>query len=564
MRLAIDTETTGLSWKARPYMLSVYDGRNSGCYDLRNTHDYNSVRHLLTVVDEVVGANTWFDLRMLCCIGLLSLDDVQRLCVRDVLRDNYAVTGAWEGLKPIAHRVLGISPDARDRQFEAMRERHKRCNKVYALTHGYEVWDVTAEYCMEDSRMAWMLAEALPESDTTPDKLTLMQTLKGIRIDRDMAHRIVRELRKVGNDLTVEGGGVIHSPLQLAKKLGTRKADKETLKKSKDPLAKTALEFRSTSKLADMFDSITSEADENGIVHPLLRWSCSTGRAACSDPNLQNLHSSAVRDVVLREVILADCQTDTVISADFSGIELVLFAYICDCQRLINWLKDGRDTHSMLTEMVFGGANALESVCASLPDTYNRRELAINALRESGGSVVGAEKMLTGKSRSRNINKRLMFATIYGAQAAKVSTIVDIPLATGRTLLRRLHGTLPELRHAQEFFASYARQKGFVENACGRRVKCERPHAALNYVIQSSAADIMRRALVRVDDALTTRKIGRTMFTVHDEVVSSVRKGSDHENGKLICQTMTDAASELVDFTIKADYTIHGNRWGLK
>lgn len=561
MRLAIDVETTGLTWKARPYMLSVYDGKAGCVLDLRDISDRETAMRLLSVMTEVVGANTWFDLRMLVCAGLMSYGQVDRLRVRDVLRDAYMQTGEWAGLKVWGHRLLGIAPEAKDAVLEAMRVHHKRCNVAYALTHGYEVWGVTAHYCQLDSIMAWRLADMLQESDTSADKITLMQTLRGIRVDVDRARRQSADLWAVARAVGERHGPCITSPLQIAAKLGIRNADKKALSARMDELSVDVLRYRNVSKLAEMLDGIVT-AQEGGIVHPLLAWQCVTGRASCSAPNLQNLHNHPVEGVVMREIILPDNEDEELVSADYSGIELVLYAHATDSKKILHWLEEGSNPHDNLTELVFGGASAFDSVKLSDRGKHTDEEIWA-ALQELGNSVVETESRLKCK-RSRNINKRLMFGTIYGAQVEKIAEIVGIRVSEARVLFRKLCHTLPELPASKRFFSNFAARNGHVINMCDRKVKCGKPHAAMNSVIQSTAADIMRNAVVKVSAALKAEKLGRMKFTVHDEAVNSVRKDATEYAGQVIAETMTAAATELVGFVIKAEPTIHGERWGLK
>lgn len=562
MRFAIDVETTGLTWQSRPYMLSVYDGVAGCVLDLRDKDQRETASRLLSVMTVAVGANTWFDLRMLVCSGILSYRQVERMRVRDVLRDSYSVTGKWVGLKVLAKDVLGIKPEARDEVLEAMRLRRKRCSLVYALTHGFEIWDITAKYCQLDSIMAWNLAEVLPESDTTADKLTLLQTLHGVRVDVERAKRQAATLWLSANEASVKHGACITSPLQIAAKLGIRNADKKALAGRTDDLSVDVLRYREYSKLAEMLEGVVT-AQENGYVHPLLSWACVTGRASCSKPNLQNFHNHPVNDIVMREVILADSDGASVVSADFSGIELVLYANATDSEKILTWMRNGEDTHNHLTEMVFGGERAFESVVRSA--NGKRTDEEVRAVLEAcANSVVSAEAQLKCK-RSRNINKRLMFGTIYGASVDKIAEIVGIRVSEARELFRTLCHTLPELPAAKRFWSNYVSRHGNVTNMCDRVVGCSKPHAGLNTLIQSSAADIMRAALVDVDRRMKEEKLGRTMFTVHDEVVTSVtKKGANKAAGELIAETMTAAATRLVGFVIKAEATDHGERWGLK
>jgi len=570
-KLAIDTETTGLSWKATPYMLSVFDGERSFVYDLRNSMMCKQARKHLLQADTLIGANTWFDLRMLCCKGVLTVTEIERYKVRDVLQDNYIHTGVWTegGLKAVAFNVLKIKPDERDLQFEAMRKLHPRCNRVFALTRGYEAWAETALYCQQDARMAWRLAEVLPEADTSADRLTLLQTLKGIRIDLPFANLCVKVLREIGREVTEKHGILSTSPTKLAQAMGTRNADKEVLKKqalTKDngELASDVMTYRDTSKMADMFDGIVRQTDDSGRVHPLLQWKCRTGRASCKAPNLQQLHKKPRKGIMLRNVILSDHPQEVLVSADYSGIELVLFAYVAKCKNIIKWLNDGEDSHSHLTEMVFGGNNAFESVRRASAGKHTDEEI-LRALKVHNNSVVRTEKALEC-SRSRDLNKRLMFATIYGAQAQKIATTVDIPLAQARALLRRLNRVLPEMKKAQDEYRIDVSKQGWVATLTGRRIGVDSPHKALNSVIQSTAADIMRGALVSVENYLVDNAYGRTLFTVHDEVVCSVSPAWEKVEtiAEGICNVMTETATRLCKVEIKADYTIHGERWGVK
>ncbi|HXW18886.1 MAG TPA: DNA polymerase I [Roseiarcus sp.] len=254
--------------------------------------------------------------------------------------------------------------------------------------------------------------------------------------------------------------------------------------------------------------------------------STTTGRLSSSDPNLQNIPVRNEEGRKIRRAFVAE-KGHALISADYSQIELRLLAHVADIKPLRRAFAEGLDIHAMTASEMFG------TPVKNMPSEVRRRAKAIN------------------------------FGIIYGISAFGLANQLSIPREEAGAYIRKYFERFPGIRDYMESMKKQARADGFVRTIFGR--KCHFPRinssnpserafnerAAINAPLQGSAADIIRRAMIRMDDAIAKAKLNAIMLLqVHDELVFEAPRGEVEAAGKLIAKVMEEAPLPAVKLSV--------------
>jgi DNA polymerase-1 len=252
----------------------------------------------------------------------------------------------------------------------------------------------------------------------------------------------------------------------------------------------------------------------------------STGRLSSSDPNVQNIpiRTSEGRQIRTAFIAAEGCK---LISVDYSQIELRLVAHVAGEQSMIEAFKDGIDIHARTASEVFG-------IPLDQMDAETRR-------------------------RAKAIN----FGIIYGISAFGLARQLSIPQGEARDYIAAYFDNFPGIRDYMERIKTEAREDGFVETLFGRRIHIRgmvggnaahrgfAERQAINAPIQGSAADIIKRAMIRIPPALKAAGIKADMLLqVHDELIFEAPAASADEAVAHITRIMEAAASPVVDLTV--------------
>jgi DNA polymerase-1 len=275
-------------------------------------------------------------------------------------------------------------------------------------------------------------------------------------------------------------------------------------------IAKKVLDWRTLSKLRGTYtDALPTYINpQTGRVHTSYAMaSTSTGRLSSNDPNLQNIPIRTEEGRKIRTAFIAP-KGSKLVSADYSQIELRLLAHIADIAALRKAFADGTDIHAMTASEIFGVP------VKGMPPETRRRAKAIN------------------------------FGIIYGISAFGLANQLGIARGEADEYIKKYFQRFPGIRDYMEATKQFARDKGYVETLFGRRVHIREinskvpgmrggaERAAINAPIQGTAADIIRRAMIRVPEALAKKKLkAKMLLQVHDELVFEVPDG---ETDKLI------------------------------
>jgi len=303
------------------------------------------------------------------------------------------------------------------------------------------------------------------------------------------------------------------------------------------PLPRLILEHRSLSKLRSTYtDKLPKQVNPvTGRVHTSYHQAvAATGRLSSSDPNLQNIPVRSEEGRRIRQAFIAESGY-TVLAADYSQIELRIMAHLSQDAGLLQAFKDGLDVHKATAAEVFG---------------------------------VGLEQV---ESHQRRSAKAINFGLIYGMSAFGLAKQLDIDRGAAQGYINLYFERYPGVKQYMDETRELAREQGYVETLFGRRLYLpdinakngqRRQYAertAINAPMQGTAADIIKLAMLAVDDWLQTDQPNVSMvMQVHDELVFEVESKCLDEVSRVIKQKMSGAAS--LDVPLVVDVGV-GKNW---
>ncbi len=286
------------------------------------------------------------------------------------------------------------------------------------------------------------------------------------------------------------------------------------------PIIDALLEYREVAKLRTGFtDSLLSLVNpETGRIHTTYEQAAAaTGRLSSSAPNLQNIPIRADLGRQIRRAFVAP-PNSVLLSADYSQIELRILAHLSEDPSFLDAFAHGHDFHAATAAKVFGVA--LDGV--------------------------------TSEMRGRV--KQFSYGIAYGMSAFGVSQRLNIEVGEAREFIDAYYAQFPGVKAFLDAQVERAKVDGFTTTMFGRRrylpelqssnfrMRAVGERMALNAPIQGTAADIMKRAMIAVDQALLEHPVARMLLTVHDELVFEVPRASLEEATGLVRQCMEGAA----------------------
>ena len=280
----------------------------------------------------------------------------------------------------------------------------------------------------------------------------------------------------------------------------------------------------------------------NRIHTSFLLAATTTGRLASSDPNLQNIPIKSDDGREIRKAFIAE-EKNCLISADYNQIEMRILSDLADVKELKKAFKNNEDIHSLTASQVFN---------------VNLNEVTSDMRRKA---------------------KAINFGIIYGISQYGLAKQINVSNNEASEFLNSYFLKFPEIKEYMYSTIKFCRKSGYVSNIFGRRthitgindknfnVRNFQERAAINAPIQGSASEIMRLAMIRVNDKLTETKYRsvRMILQIHDELIFEAPKN----NVKLISQIIKNEMSsvrnsELHSFSIPLSVDINiGDNWGL-
>lgn len=375
---------------------------------------------------------------------------------------------------------------------------------------------------------------------------------RGISVDRQMLSRLSGELAQRAAALEDEIYAVagerftIGSPKQLGDilfgRMGLPGGSKtksgqwsttaqvlEELAAEGYELPRKIVDWRQLSKLKSTYTDALPDyihADTKRVHTSYAMAATSTGRLSSSEPNLQNIPIRTAEGRRIRTAFIAG-RGNKLISADYSQIELRVLAHVADIPQLRQAFADGVDIHAMTASEMFGVP------VEGMPSEVRRRAKAIN------------------------------FGIIYGISAFGLANQLSIAREEAGDYIKRYFERFPGIRDYMDGTKAFARDKGYVETIFGRRahypeIRASNPQlrafnerAAINAPIQGSAADIIRRAMTRMDGALEKAGLSaRMLLQVHDELVFEAPEGEVEATLPVIREVMENAAMPAISLAV--------------
>ncbi len=411
-----------------------------------------------------------------------------------------AVAGIGKAQKSFKHVELGAATryaaedaDVTLRIYEHLRPRlaHERLLTVYET--------------LERPMPAVLVEMELAGVKVDPDRLRQLSNdfaVRMVELEAD-AHRVAGRPFNLGSPKQI--GDILFGEMGIASGKTTAKGAQSTdaslledLAAQGHELPRILLDWRQFSKLKGTYTDNLVEAinPKTGRVHTSYQLAAATtGRLASSDPNLQNIPIRTEEGRKIRKCFIAE-PGHVLISADYSQIELRLLAHIGDIPQLKQAFADGLDIHAMTASEMFGVP------VEGMPADTRRRAKAIN------------------------------FGIVYGISAFGLANQLSISREEAGAYIKTYFERFPGIRTYMDRMQRQVRAEGFVTTIFGRKVyipaalgksQAERAfgdRAAINAPIQGAAADVMRRAMVRMPQALHDAGLtARMLLQVHDELV---------------------------------------------
>ncbi|MBX7528458.1 DNA polymerase I [Qipengyuania vesicularis] len=584
--VAVDTETDSLdAIRARLVGVSLALGPNDACYiplghggsDMfaekpEQIDKAAAVAALKPILEDEailkVFQNGKYDLNVLAREGIAvgPIDDTMIISFALDAGRSEAGIGGGHGMDELAERHLGHSCIS----FKELCGTGKK-----AIPFAEVPLDKATEYAAEDADVTWrlhaMLKRRLPVEGGTKIYERVDRPLvpvvagmerHGIKVDRARLAKLSEEFANTTGRLE----GEIHelagqefavgSPKQLGEilfdKLGYKGGKKgksgqystdqsvlERLSGEGAEIADKVLEWRHLAKLKSTYTDALQEAinPETGRVHTSYSLvGAQTGRLSSTDPNLQNIPIRTEIGRQIRDAFVAE-DGNVLLAADYSQIELRLAAHMADVGPLKEAFENGEDIHARTATEMFGEVTR---------DT---------------------------RARAKTINFAILYGISRWGLAGRLKVEPDEAQAMIDTYFQRFPGIQKYILHTLES----VREKGYSETLFGRKTwfprinsknQAERQgseRAAINAPIQGTSADIIKRAMVRMNPALAEAGLShvRMLLQVHDELVFELPEGDVEAASAVIEQVMADAAKPAVELSVPLGVEIGtGKSWG--
>ncbi|HEY5862824.1 MAG TPA: DNA polymerase, partial [Casimicrobiaceae bacterium] len=313
---------------------------------------------------------------------------------------------------------------------------------------------------------------------------------------------------------------------------GSPSTDEEVLQElaADYPLPKILLEHRALSKLKSTYtDKLPLMVNaRTGRVHTTFAQATAvTGRLASSDPNLQNIPVRTAEGRRIREAFIAS-PGHTLVSADYSQIELRIMAHLSEDPALLKAFHEGTDIH-----------------------------------RATAGEIFSVSPAEVSADQRRYI-KAVNFGLIYGMGAFGLATQLNIERAAAQQFIDKYFARYPGVAEYMQRTRELAREQGYVETVFGRRLwlpdikagggprRAAAERAAINAPMQGTAADLVKLAMLAVDRWLEEGKLGtRLTLQVHDELVLEVPDGELAQVREALPALMTNVAELRVPLVVE-------------
>jgi len=398
-------------------------------------------------------------------------------------------------------------------------------------------------------------------------KLLSKLEFNGIKVDdiylKKLSKNFAEKLKKIEKEIYLMAGKefnigspkqlgeIIYNELKIAKLKKTKKGSLATSANVLENLALTGhgfpkliLQWRQISKLKNTYSDALQDhiSKKTKRVHTsFLLAATNTGRLASSDPNLQNIPIKSEEGKEIRKAFIAD-KKNILISADYNQIEMRILADMADVKELKKAFKNNEDIHSLTASQVFN--------------------IPINKVNEDF------------RRKAKTIN----FGIIYGITQYGLAKQISVSNQEALDFIYAYFKKFPEIKDYMNSTIIACRKQGYVSNIFGRRIHLRgindknfsirsfQERAAINAPIQGSAADIIRLAMIKINQLIENDKKFQTkmLLQIHDELIFECLENNKEYIKKTIKEAMTSVSqSEHHMFSIPLEVNINsGYNWG--
>lgn len=415
-----------------------------------------------------------------------------------------------------------------------------------------------AEYAAEDADATWRIALKLEPIVRDQDLWTLYDTVErplvevlarmekaGVVIDvarlKQLSAEFAVRLSQVEKEVYELAGGefniasapqlreILYDRLKLPVLGKTPKGEPSTAAEVLEelalvhPLPRLLIEHRQLSKLKSTYlDALPECVTADGRVHASFNQTvAATGRLSSSDPNLQNIPVRTDQGRQIRQAFVAPGADWVLLTADYSQIELRMLAHFCQDEGLLHAFRSGHDIHNVVASQIFGVDES------AVTDDQRRSAKTVN------------------------------FGVIYGLSAFGLASRLGIHQGAAAEFIEAYFGKYPGIDLWMTSVLEEAKSTGQVKTILGRRRPIQgiksttgrqrnlAERTAINTVIQGSAADLIKMAMIRIDQELRARGLqSRLILQIHDELVFEVPKTELAEVRELV-RTLMNTALDL-------------------
>ena len=434
-----------------------------------------------------------------------------------------------------------------------------------------------AEYSCEDSDITMRLHNFFTPKIKEFGLIKLYETVEiplvkvlasmeweGVKIDVELLKKLSEDVEKklnqiqkeivneAGEEFNINSpkqlGNILFEKLKINQVLGIKRVKKTKTGYSTDsavleslsahPIVNKILEYRNLSKLRSTYLDALPEIvnSKTGRVHTSFNQTITaTGRLSSSNPNLQNIPIRTDEGKKIRRAFIPREKNWSIVSADYSQIELRILAHLSKDENFINAFKEGADVHRRTAATIFG-----------VDDDKVDAELRFRA-------------------------KAINFGIIYGMGPQRLARDTKISFEEAQNFINSYFENYPGIRKFIDEQIKFARDNGFVLTLLGRRraipdilsnnpgLKINAEHIAVNTPIQGSAADLIKIAMINIQNRIASKNLSSKMILqVHDELVFEAPDDEIIELEKIVTKEMEEAIK--LDVPIRVDIK-HGKSW---
>ena len=388
-------------------------------------------------------------------------------------------------------------------------------------------------------------------------KVLAKMEIEGIRVDKnilkEMGEEIKIKLELITKDIYNYAGCEfnINSPKQLGEilfeklnlpygkknKSGGYTTDADVLKKLVDyPIVNCILEYRALTKLYSTYiDGMINCISDDGKIHTIYTQTLTrTGRLSSIEPNLQNIPMRSEYGRLIRKAFIPESNS-VILSSDYSQIELRVFAHLSGVNDLINAFNEGIDIHTKTAMDIF-----------KVPQE-------------------GVTKNMRRQAKAVN------FGILYGISSYGLAEDLGIPVKEAKEFINKYFDTYPGVRDYMDKEIETAKKNGYVKTIMNRKrvinelkstnymIRNMGERMALNTPVQGSASDILKKAMIEIDEIFEKENIkSKMILQVHDELIFNVYDDEIDKVKEIVYNTMTN----VFDLKVPLDVDIElGNNW---